>query len=722
MAYPLKSKMKGEKHPNLPVKKLKPHEYVAPLNNLILPRGFVQIVWFQMKHILITLALIFFWLGALAQADKPTFKNLDVFELEYASDPQISPDGNTIVYVRRGMDIMTDKSFGRLWILNADGSDHRKLTSRDVSESRPTWSPSGDRIAFVSSTENGSEIYVLWVDTNQLARITQLDGSPSGLSWSPDGSEIAFSLKVQGKKDELVKPPKKPKDAKWAEAPRVTTLLKHERDGSGYISPGFSHFFVVPAEGSTARQVSSGDYHHSGTPQWSPDGKSLVFSGNRNENWEFEFRNSEIYKLDLETGSIEALTDRNGPDQSPAISPDGKQIAYIGFEDKIQTYQINRLFLMDLDGSNQRELELKLDRSISNPTWAKDSNGIYFQYDNHGNTKISFVNLNGKVEKLADNLGGTGIGRPYGGGSYSVSDSGSIAFTYCTPYHPADVAITAKRKFSAILTALNTDLLDHRELGKVEEVWYTSTFDQRALQGWIVKPPAFDSLKKYPLMVEIHGGPVSNYGDRFSAEMQLSAAAGYVVFYPNFRGSTGYGEEFGNLLYNNYPGDDYQDIMDGVDVLIEKGYIDKDQLFVTGGSAGGIMTAWIIGKNHRFKAASVVKPVMNWISKTLTADNYYGYANYRIPGQPWENFEDYWKFSPISLVGNVETPTLVMVGMEDLRTPISEAKQLYHALKLRKIPTAFVEIPGSYHNIANRPSQLITKVEHTLAWFEKYRK
>jgi len=223
------------------------------------------------------------------------------------------------------------------------------------------------------------------------------------------------------------------------------------------------------------------------------------------------------------------------------------------------------------------------------------------------------------------------------------------------------------------------------------------------------------------MIVENHGGPISNYGDRFSPEIQLMASAGYVVFYPNPRGSTSYGEEFGNLLYHNYPGNDYNDVMDGVDAVIDQGYVSDDSLYVTGGSAGGIMTAWIIGKNNRFRASAVVKPVMNWISKTLTADNYYGYAYYRYPGQPWENFEEYWKFSPISLVGNVETPTLVMVGTADLRTPLFEAKQLYHALKLRKIETALVEIPGSYHFISNRPSQLITKIDHILAWFEKYR-
>ena len=674
-----------------------------------------------MRSILITL-LLFTVLGPLLiHAEKAKFKNLDIFELEYASDPQISPDGKTIVYVRNGMDIMTDKSFGRLWILNSDGTGHRKLTSREVSESNPRWSPNGDRITFVSSTDEGSEIYVLWIDTGQLARISQLEGSPSGLSWSPDGSEIAFSLKVQNKKNELVKPPKKPKGAEWAEAPRVTTLLKHEQDGSGHISPGFYHLFIVSAEGTTARQVSSGEFHHRGTPQWTSDGKSLIFSSNRNENWEFEFRNSELYQLNLTDGSIEALTDRSGPDDSPAISPDGKQIAYLGFDDKIQTYQINRLYLMNLDGSNIRELLPDLDRSISNPRWDAEGKGIYFQYDNQGNTKVAYVSLNGKLEKVTGNVGGRGVGRPYGGGSYSLSKNGAIAYTYCTPYHPADVAIVKMGQPSKALTRLNADLLEYRQLGQVEELWYASTADQRTLQGWIVKPPEFDSSKQYPLIVEIHGGPHGNYGDRFSADMQLYVAAGYVVFYPNPRGSTSYGEEFGNLLYNNYPGEDYQDIMDGVDILLGKGYIDEDQLFVTGGSAGGFMTAWIIGKTHRFRAASVVKPVMNWISKTLTADNYYGYANYRYPGQPWESFESYWKFSPISLVGNVETPTLVMVGMEDMRTPISEAKQLYHALKLRKIDTAFVEIPGAYHNIGRRPSQQITNVEHNIAWFEKYR-
>ncbi|MDF9797956.1 dipeptidyl aminopeptidase/acylaminoacyl peptidase [Catalinimonas alkaloidigena] len=660
-------------------------------------------------------------MSVLAQLAKPVFSSMDVFELEWVSSPQISPDGSMIVYERRGFDIMKDRKTSRLWLMSADGQTHYKLTEQDVNESNPSWSPDGSRIAFTSTTENGSEIYLYWLEHNRLARLTQLERSPSNLSWSPDGTQLAFSMLVPEKAPMLVSAPSRPKGAEWADHPRVTTRLKHESDGSGYIEPGYHHYFVIPAEGGTARQITQGNHMHRDEPVWTQEGDALIFSSNLNEEWEYDFRNSEIYKVSIADGEVTALTDRNGPDESPALSPDGEQILYVGFDDKVQTYQVSKVYVMDADGSNKREVPVELDRSISNPVWSADGRGFYFQYDDKGNTKIGFASLNGNMSEVTGNLGGTSIGRPYGGGSYSVSENGNIVFTHTTPYHPSELAMVKRGSEAALLTHLNQDLLDYRQLGEVEEIWYKSSVDDRDIQGWMVKPPSFDPSKKYPLLVENHGGPISNYGDRFSPEMQLLAADGYVVFYPNPRGSTSYGEEFGNLLYHNYPGDDYHDVMNGVDAMIEQGFIAEDSLFVTGGSAGGIMSAWIIGKNNRFRAAAVVKPVMNWISKTLTADNYYGYANSRFPGQPWENIETYMKLSPVSLVGNIETPTLVMVGTADLRTPLSEAKQLYHALKIRQVETALVEIPGSYHNISNRPSQLITKIDHILAWFDKYR-
>lgn len=675
-----------------------------------------------MKHTLLAcLFLLPLW-SAFAQ-EQPVFDRMDVFGLEWVDNPQISPDGNWVVYQRRGMDIMRDRRTSSLWLKDIAGGAHRKLTSDDVNESSPRWSPDGGRIAYTRSAEgNGAEIFVYWVESGVSARLTQLERSPGNLTWSPDGSQLAFTMLDPGSTPQLVTPPAKPKGAEWADPPRIENRLKHEADGSGYMEPGNTQLYLVSAEGGVARQLTSGNYRHGGPLSWSPDGRQIIFGGNRAEDWEYDFDNSEVYSYDLGSGQIRALTSRRGPDREATVSPDGRLIAFTGFADRQQTYQISRLYVMNLDGSNRREIETGLDRSVSDPVWAADGSGLYVQYNDLGDTKIGFIPLRGGNEVVAGQLGGTSIGRPYSGGSFSVAKNGTIAYTHGTPQRPAELAImSSDRRSRSIVTNLNGDLLPYRSLGTVREVNYPSTVDGRNIQGWVVTPPAFDSTQTYPLLVENHGGPISNYGPWFSPEIQLYAAAGYVVFYPNPRGSTSYGEEFGNLLYHDYPGDDYQDVMDGVDYLLQRSYLSEDSLYVTGGSAGGIMSAWMIGKNNRFEAAAVVKPVVNWISKTLVADNYYGYANTRYPGQPWENPEVYWSFSPLSLVANVETPTLVMVGTADLRTPLSEAKQLYHALKLRKVPTLLVEIPGSYHFIANRPSQMITKVDHVLAWFARYR-
>ena len=673
-----------------------------------------------MRHIILLLIFVNSFQLVFSQGSKSIFKPLDVFSLEWAVNPQISPDASQIIYKRSGFDIMNDTSKGNLWILNADGTSHRKLTSREVNESKATWSPDGNRIAFVSNTKEGSEIYMYWVLTGQIAKLSQLEMPPGNITWSPDGKLIAFTMFKSEKLPVVIKMPQKPKGANWAKPARITNRLKHEADGRGYLKPGFTHIYTIPSQGGTPEQITSGNYNHTGTLSFSPDSKSIYFSANRVEDWEYDFRNSEVYNVNIHTKIIKVLTSQKGPDFSPKVSPNGKKIAFLGFKDNVQTHQNRVLYLMNSNGKNRTTISGNFDNSISNIVWDSSGNGLYFTYDEKGNSKVAYISLSGKVTKLADNLGGTTIGRPYASGSFSVAKNGTIVYTHTRPEYPSELAVIKDKESSKLITNLNEDLLSRRVLGKTEEVWYTSSFDGRKIQGWLVKPPFYDSRKKYPLLVENHGGPILNYGDRFTSEIQLYAADGYVVFYPNPRGSTSYGEEFANLLYNNYPGQDYNDVMDGVDYLVKKGVVDNNKLFVTGGSAGGIMTAWMIGKNKRFRAAVVVKPVMNWISKTLVADNYFGYANSRYPGQPWENFETYWKFSPLSLVGNISTPTMVMVGMDDLRTPPSEAKQLYHALKLRKIETVLVEIPGASHGIANKPSNLISKVAHVLAWLNKY--
>ena len=297
----------------------------------------------------------------------------------------------------------------------------------------------------------------------------------------------------------LAKMPKKPKGAKWAELPRITDRLKHELDGRGYIKPGFNHIYIIPVDGGAIRKITSGDYQHRGSLSWSANQKLIYFSGNRKENWEYDFRNSEIYSVNIQTNEIKALTTKNGPDSNPVVSPNGKYIAYTGYADKVQTYQVRQMYIMNTDGSNKRVISESLDRSVKNLIWNAKSSGVYFSYDNHGNSKVAHISLAGKVEKLADNMGGTSIGRPYPGGSFSVSNKGTIAFTQTTPEYPSELAvINPKTKNSLKITSLNKALLEYRNLGKVEEVWYTSSFDQRNLQGWVVYPPNYDASKKYP--------------------------------------------------------------------------------------------------------------------------------------------------------------------------------------------------------------------------------
>ena len=372
-----------------------------------------------------TLLLLSLLLPGADAAEHRPFGRMDVFQLEWISDPQISPDGDRIIFVRNGMDVMTDGTIARLWIVATDGSGARPLTGRDEDESNPIWSPDGSRVAFTSKTDDGSEIFVSWVDEGRTTRLTRLDQSPSGLAWSPDGTRLAFSALVPEDPPVLVTPPKQPTGAEWPDAPRVTTRLYYERDGSGYIEPGYAHFFVIPALGGAPRRVTSGNFQHSGRPAWSAAGDALIFSGNRNPDWERNFVNSEIYRVSVETGETVALTDRNGPDAEPAVSPDGRRIAWVSFEDKVQTYQVATLHVMDADGRNKRELTAELDRSVSGVHW--QGNRIWFQYDDMGDTRIAYATLDGRINNVATGLGGTTIGRPYGGGSFTVSRNGTVA-------------------------------------------------------------------------------------------------------------------------------------------------------------------------------------------------------------------------------------------------------------------------------------------------------
>ncbi|MEX2496764.1 MAG: S9 family peptidase [Woeseia sp.] len=650
-----------------------------------------------------------------------TFSARDIFSLEHASDPRISPDGRQVVYVRQSNDIMTDSSIGNLWLVDSDGSHHRPLLSGRDDYSAPRWSPDGTRIAYLSDVEGSRQLYVRWLDTGQTALVTNLEETPQALVWSPDGNSIAFSMQVPEKAEPLAAPPEKPEGAEWAEPVKVIERIFYRADGAGYLPTGNSHVFIVPAEGGTPRQVTSGDFNHGGPLAFTPDGRFIVFSANRRQDWELDPREAEIYRIALDDGGeLTQLTDRDGPDGQPAVSPDGRLIAYVGFDERERGYENSILYVMDRDGSNRRALTSDFDRAVGDPQWHGNGNGIFVSYDDRGVRRIAYVTLNGRITTFDHKLSGETLGRPYTSGSYTVAKNGSYAYTAGDASSPADVAVARGGRDARILTSLNDDLLGHRNLARVEQLTWESSYDGRSIEGWIAYPPGYERGRRYPAILEIHGGPYAAYGPNFSPEIQRYAAEGYVVLYANPRGSSSYGAAFAHQIQYAYPGNDYDDLMSGVDTLIERGIADPRRLYVTGGSGGGVLTAWIVGRTDRFRAAVAVKPVINWLSFVLTADLYPFFRMAWFSADPWEDPEQYWDVSPLSLVGNVVTPTALMTGEADYRTPISEAEQYYQALQLRKIDTTLIRVPDAPHFIAGRPSHMIAKTDNILAWFGRY--
>ena len=679
-----------------------------------------------MKKLQLFLVLLFLPATVLANEPSNLLQVSDVFNLETVSSPQISPDGTRIVYVRQFADIMTDKYYSNLWIINFNGSNNRPLTTGNYNDSSPRWSPDGSRLIFTSNREGSPQIYTRWMDSGQVAKLTNLQHAPTGISWSPDGKQIAFTSFVPGKSPNLIKMPAAPKGAKWAEPAREIDKLVYRFNRQGYLQNGYSHVFVMSAEGGTARQITSGDFHHGGAPfrtggpaQWSADGKSIIISANRRADADLEPLDTEVYEFSIEDGSVKALTSRKGPDDGAAVSPDGRYIAYTGFDDRYQGYQMTKLYLMKGDGSGTRVLSDGLDRRVRNIQWSPDGKGIYFLYDDQGDTKLGYYSTTGKFRKIAGHVGHRISA--YASGQFHAGPKGKFVIGYSRPDNPSDLAVgTLNKAGSRQITFVNKDLFGHKTLGKVEEIWYESSHDGRKIHGWIIKPPDFDPDKKYPLIIEIHGGPFANYGARFDFEKQIMASKGYVVLYANPRGSTSYGEEFGNLIHHAYPGDDFYDLNSGVDAVIAKGYIDEENLYVTGGSGGGVLTSWMIGRTDRFRAAVTVYPVINWYSFVLTADISAFVAKYWFPGMPWDHVEHYESRSLLSVVKNVQTPTMVLTGEEDYRTPMSESEQYFQALKLLNVESVLVRVPNEPHGIRRYPSHWIAKMLYITGWFEKY--
>ncbi|MEP4889662.1 MAG: S9 family peptidase [Aliiglaciecola sp.] len=677
-----------------------------------------------MKNVMLTFLLM----GGLisptinAKTEIDVLKSENIFDIEYAADLNISKDGKIVYFVRHFMDIQSDRKLGNIWSVDTKTGNMLPVTTGDHLDYNPVLSADGKKLAFISTRSGKPQIYVTWLATGNTAKLTNLVSSPSGLSWSPDGKYIAFSMFVPGKPKSPVNLAGKPPGAKWADPAIYIDDVYYRFDGGGYRSPGTSEIFILSADGGTPRQLTNDEFDNGGELSWGKNSEVLYFSANRSENRDFTPLNSDIYSISIKDSLITQLTERDGPDGSPKISPNGKYLAYIGFDDKRKNYDNAKVYIKQLSDGETIMVSEGLDRSIDRIEWDHKSRNLYIQYDDKGKTILALQSARtaDKRSILSDKLGGQSYGRPYTSGEFSVSENGKVVISHSDPMRPADIAII-ENKQSKLLTHLNDDALGHKTLAKIEEFWFKSSADGKDIQGWIAYPPGFDETKKYPMVLEIHGGPVTAYGPHFSMEIQLFAAAGNVVLYLNPRGSSSYGANFAHTIDKNYPSQDYDDLMSGVDKLIEKGFIDTEQLFITGGSGGGTLTAWSIGHTQRFAAAVVAKPVINWFSFVLTADFYPFFYQYWFNGKPWDNLDEYMKYSPISYVGNVTTPTMLLTGESDHRTPISESEQFYQALKLQGVESAMVRIPNASHSIYRKPSNLMAKVEYILWWFEQHK-
>lgn len=661
-----------------------------------------------MKNILFTLLL--FGLTYTYGQEK-TRLSLDHYKnYEWTSNPMLSPDGEQILYSRTWINLTDDKRETDLWIMNSDGTSNRFFSKG----SNAKWSSDGSKIAFTKEGKpNGTQIFVKHMDVqSEPTQITKLEKSPSSMEWSPDGKYIAFIMHVSSEPALTPKEvPSQPKGASWTKAPRVIDQVDYSQDRVGFIERGYRQLFIVPTDGGTARQITFGKYDDvSNSISWSNSSKSIVFSSYQKPDAAYSRGHSNLYSVNINTLETKELTSRDGTESSPRVSPDGSKVAFIGSTWSKNFYNDRKMYIMDFDGSNLKCVTTSLDQTPGNPIWSSNGQGIYFNVREYGQSNVYYADLKGKVKKITS-------------GNHVLSMTNLVGkkavATWTNPSNPSDIvsfSIGKSNNFKR-LTEVNNDLFYNVEFGQIEEITYVSK-DGMKVQGWIVKPPQFDSNKKYPLVLRIHGGPHSMYHVGFNYNFQLHAAQDQVVLYTNPRGSTGYGYEFANAIQNNYPGNDFNDLMAGVDEVISKGYIDENKMYVYGGSGGGVLTSWIVGKTDRFAAASVNYPVTNWFSFVGTTDSANWYNNFEK--YPWEDPSEHIKRSPLMLVGNVKTPTMLMCGENDLRTPISQTEEYYQALKMNKVPTVMIRFNKEYHGTSSKPSNFLRTHGYINAWFDRY--
>jgi dipeptidyl aminopeptidase/acylaminoacyl peptidase len=644
-------------------------------------------------------------------------------ELQQVADPQISPDGSQIVYTRRWVNKIEDRFDAALWVVGADGTKDRFLTKGGGAR----WSPDGTRIAYVADGEpRGSQIFVRWMNAEGASsQVTHVDQPIGDLRWSPDGKSIGFSMFVPATRAWHIDMPAAPEGAKWTAAPRYVTNLHFRQDRRGFDKPGNLHLFVVSADGGSARAVTSGDWNvgarfdgQQGSVgwDWSPDGRTIVVAGLDEPGADTVYRNAHLVAVDVASGAKRHLDAQLGAWNDPVFSPDGRKIAFLGFPYMPASYQAPELYVMNADGSGVQKLT-SLDRDPGTPLWAHDGSGVFVSVASRGTSNVYFAPVNGggaaSVTTGNQMLSLSSLSRA-GVGAAVRSD-----FTHAPNVARVETGRRAATTATQV-THVNDDLLARLRLASEERLVVRST-NGAEVEGWMVKPPSFDPGKKYPMIMEIHGGPHGMYNVGFNPMYQNFAANGFVVLYTNPRGSTGYGSAFGNAIYRNYPGPDYDDLMAAVDGAVAKGYVDASRMYVGGCSGGGVLSSWVIGHTDRFAAAAVRCPVIDWLSFAGHTDvPLFTYGFFEKPF--WEDPKPWLEHSSLMYVGKVKTPTLLMTGLLDMRTPMPQSEEYYAALKMRGVPTALLQFEGEYHGTGSKPSNWMRTQLYMMSWYNQWPK
>jgi dipeptidyl aminopeptidase/acylaminoacyl peptidase len=666
----------------------------------------------------------------------------DLFQFAWVADPQISPDGTRVAYTKVSVNADRDEYESSLWLVSALGGEPERLTQgpRDGS---PRWSPDGSRLVFVRSPEKDgkpqpAQVYLLSFAGGEPAALTTLPKGAAGPAWSPDGKRIAF---VSSTTEEDLQKAKNKDGAKPSHETDVRVIVRAEfrADNDGYADPKHhSHIWTLslpttPEDNARPNQITDGAFDDE-LPVWSPDGTRIYFLSERSREPYYEVQRGALYTIPAEGGSAQKVTSMPGQIGSFALSRDGKQIAFRGQAlEPVRSYAPSGLYVADaVPGATARNAAgayeydiaagLASDqhpprgRGAGQPVWTADGHGVIETVTKEGRCNLQIIDtVSGDV-------------RPYTSGdqevgAFSASADGSrLAILVATPSNIGDIFLAEGAGPSLKqLTHCNQKLFSGLKITAPEEFWYTS-FDGKKIHAFLQKPPDFDPKKKYPLILNIHGGPHIAYGFAFEHEFQWMAAKGYLVLYPNPRGSSSYGSEFGNIIQYHYPGDDYKDLMAGVDEVTRRGYVDPERLGVTGGSGGGLLTNWIITQTDRFKAAVSQRSIADWAAWWYSADFTLFQPSW-FKKAPFEDLQEYAERSPITHVDRVKTPLMLIEGEVDYRAPTaSGGETMFRALKYLKKPVVMVRFPDESHELSRsgKPWHRVERLQHIVNWFDKY--